>query len=103
MTYSIGKDKQVVNDPLAQRLIDVFADNLRTIRLDQNLTQERLGYMMDTLHPRISNLERSLVDPRLSDLAELARALDVSPGELVDLAVFHPRDFPLPPDGHAQP
>lgn len=100
---SSGNKGKKIDDPLAQRLIDVFADNLKTIRLEQNLTQERFGYMMKTQHPRISCLENSRVDPRLSDLAELARALDVSPGDLVDLTAFHPKDYPLPPDGHTLP
>lgn len=91
------------SEPLAQALGSSFASNLRKLRKGQRLSQERLAYMIGTERPRISNLERSVAEPRLSDIAKLARALDVSPVELIDLAAFHPRDYPLPGDGHARP
>lgn len=59
--------------------------------------------MVGTKHPRISNLEGGLVDVRLSDIVKLARALDVDPGELLDLAAYKLKDYPLPPpDNHAR-
>ena len=104
--YRMGQAKKkhkTIKDPLGRRLVDEFAQNLRAARTSQHLTQDRLGYMLNTRYSRISDFERSKADPRLSHIAELALALDISPGELVDLCAFHPRDYPLPPDGHARP
>lgn len=43
------------------------------------------------------------MDVRLSDIVKLARALDVNPGELLDLAAYKLEDYPLPlPDNHAR-
>ncbi len=65
-------------DPLEQ-----FATNLRRRRSSASLTQEELGFKAD-LHPtEVSRLERGKRDPRLSTIVRLARALDITTGELL--------------------
>ncbi len=97
-----NRDAPTSGDPLVEACAAELGRNLRAIRRSQNLSQERLGLMVKTKHSRISNIERGLVNPRFSDIVELARALNVGPGELIDFAAFDPADYPLPPDDHAR-
>jgi transcriptional regulator with XRE-family HTH domain len=66
------------------RPVDQFAANLRARRLAAGLSQEQLSRLTD-LHPtEISRLERGVREPRLSTIVRVARALGVSPSELLD-------------------
>ena len=66
------------------RPVDQFATNLRARRLAAGLSQEQLSRLTD-LHPtEISRLERGVREPRLSTIVRVARALGVSPSELLD-------------------
>lgn len=97
------KEAMEGKDPLVRKLAMELGRNVRTLRLDQNLSQERLAYMIKTKHPRISNIERGLVDARLTDIVELSRALDVDPAELLNLHAVKLADNPLPSsDGHVR-
>ena len=95
--------KMLGKDPLVQRLSADLGSRLLEVRTSEGLSQNTLAEMVGTKHPRISNLEGGLVDVRLSDIVKLARALDVNPGELLDLAADKLEDYPLPlPDNHAR-
>lgn len=60
-----------------------FAANLRAIRHDRGLSQEELGFRSDLHRTEISLLERAGREPRLHTIVKLARALDVTPCELI--------------------
>jgi transcriptional regulator with XRE-family HTH domain len=48
------------------------------------LSQQALGYACSLHRTEISLLERGEREPRLSTIVRLARALEVSPSELLD-------------------
>lgn len=97
-------EKMARKDPLVQRLSADLGNRLLDVRTSEGLSQTKLADMINTKHPRISNLEGGLVDVRLSDIVKLARALDVNPSELLDLSAYELEDYPLPPpDNHARP
>ncbi len=50
---------------------------LRLSRLDRHLTQEELARKLGVRQRQISDLERATVDPRLSTIQNVARALDL--------------------------
>jgi transcriptional regulator with XRE-family HTH domain len=58
--------------------------NLRARRDEAGLSQEALGAMCELDRTEISLLERGLRFPRLDTLVKLARALQLSPSELLD-------------------
>ncbi len=58
--------------------------NLRARRDKAGLSQEALGAMCELDRTEISLLERGLRFPRLDTLVKLARALQLSPSELLD-------------------
>ena len=61
----------------------LFAANLKRIRLDKNMTQERVAEGAD-LHPNyISSVERGERNISIRNIARIAVALGVGMGELV--------------------
>ena len=52
-------------------------DVLRESRLNRHLTQEQLARKLGVHQRQISDLERSTIDPRLSTIQNVARALDL--------------------------
>ena len=61
-----------------------FALNLRAHRSRVGLSQEALGFRSRLHRTEISLLERGAREPRLSTIVRLARALHVSPADLLD-------------------
>ena len=61
-----------------------FARNLREHRQRAAISQERLGFRASLHRTEISLLERGAREPRLSTIVRLARALGVTPTELLD-------------------
>lgn len=61
-----------------------FAQNVRTIRQAQGLSQEALGEAAGIHRTAVSLLERGERDPRLGTVVRLARALKVTPGALME-------------------
>lgn len=60
-----------------------FAANLRRRRKELNLSQEQLGARANIQMADISRYESGSRDPRISTVARLAEALDVSVGDLL--------------------
>jgi transcriptional regulator with XRE-family HTH domain len=61
-----------------------FAHNLRSQRTRLGLSQEALGDACNLHRTEISLLERAGRDPRLSTIVRLARALKITPAELLE-------------------
>jgi transcriptional regulator with XRE-family HTH domain len=65
-------------------LAAAFGRRVLEIRLRRGLTQEALAELAD-VHPTfVSNIERGYRGPTLRTIVRLARALEVTEGELVD-------------------
>ena len=64
---------------------------IREGRRRLGLTQEQLSVRLDTTAEWISQLERGVGTPSIATLVRLAAALDVSPGDLLDVAVASQR------------
>jgi transcriptional regulator with XRE-family HTH domain len=60
-----------------------FALNLRQTRLALGLSQEALGAEAGIHRTEVGLLERGQRDPRLQTITRLARALGVTPAELL--------------------
>ena len=57
--------------------------NLRKIRESQGLSQENLAFECGIHRTYISGVERGIRNPTIVVLAKIAKALDVSPAELL--------------------
>lgn len=64
--------------------LHIFAANLRRIRQEQGLSQERLAHSSDLHMSHVAKIERSEREPGVRTVSKLARALGVSAAELFD-------------------
>ncbi|MFC8925569.1 helix-turn-helix domain-containing protein [Streptomyces albidoflavus] len=60
-----------------------LGDRIRDRRMRQNLTQEKLAEVAGVSRDTVQRIERGTNDPRYSDLARIARALDTPLAKLV--------------------
>jgi len=65
------------------RMLEGFAENLRKIRTEKNLTQEQLGSLADVNYKYLGELERSVKYPSGVVICKLSRALGVPVCELL--------------------
>ena len=63
--------------------LEVVAQNVREQRHRRGMSQEALAYASGIHSSEVSRIERGAREPRLSTLVRLARALGVSPSELL--------------------
>ena len=56
---------------------EIFSQNLRFYRIKANISQERLGELVELSDKYISDLERQLYDPSLKTIDSIAKVLDV--------------------------
>lgn len=56
---------------------EIFSQNLKFQRIKANISQEKLGEMVELSDKYISNLERKLYDPSLKTIDSLAKALNI--------------------------
>lgn len=64
--------------------LDTFAANLRRIRRERGLSQERLAHSANLNMTHVAKIERSEREPGVRTVSRLAIALEVSASELFD-------------------
>ena len=62
---------------------NTIGDRLRELRYSMDLTQEKLGEKADLHYSYIGQVERGDKTPSLKSLIKIARALNISPEELI--------------------
>lgn len=63
--------------------IALLAKNVRRYRIAKNLSQEALANMIGIEYSQISRIERGLINTSISVIFAVAKALDISPSELI--------------------
>lgn len=74
-----GKSKIMLN-----KLVDIFAHNVKEERIKRNLSQEKLAELAGLHRTYIGMIERSEKNVTLSSVEKIATALNVSPVELLE-------------------
>lgn len=64
-------------------VIEVFGNVLRELRESKQISQEKLAEYSELDRTYISLLERGLRQPTITTIFKLAKALDISPSELI--------------------
>ena len=64
--------------------LDIFAANLRRIRRERGLSQERLAHEADLNTTHVAKIERTEREPGVRTVAKLAKALGVPAAELFE-------------------
>ena len=60
-----------------------FSDNLKTLRLQHGLTQEKLGSLLHLSRASISRYEAGVLEPSLSTLVELSKIFNITVDQLI--------------------
>jgi transcriptional regulator with XRE-family HTH domain len=63
-----------------------LSTNIKRIRKEQGISQEKLALKADIDRSYMSEVERSLANPSIEALIKIGNALDVAPSELLQLA-----------------
>jgi transcriptional regulator with XRE-family HTH domain len=71
------------SDP-RREVLRKLGENVRARRRERGLTQEDLAELLDISVAYVSLIERGWRNPPITTVCAIARALDVSPRELVD-------------------
>jgi transcriptional regulator with XRE-family HTH domain len=71
--------------------LDAFAANVRRIRHERGLTQERLAELADLHLTDIARIETRRRDPGVKVVAKIAHGLDVPASELLEGVEYHPK------------
>lgn len=66
-------------------VVQVFGEVLRELRVKNNITQEKLAEYCDLDRAYISLLERGLRQPTITTIFKIAKALNVTPANLIQL------------------
>tara|TARA_R110002096_G_scaffold257381_1_gene450745 strand:+ start:67342 stop:67554 length:213 start_codon:yes stop_codon:yes gene_type:complete len=61
-----------------------FGQNVKRLRLMKNLSQEKFAFEADIHRTYVSDVERGIRNPTITVVEKLAKALNVTPGELLD-------------------
>ena len=64
--------------------IELFAARLREIRKVKGISQGELAFQAKVELSQISRIERGIINTSLSQIFQIARALDIHPKELFD-------------------
>jgi transcriptional regulator with XRE-family HTH domain len=64
--------------------LDAFAANVRRLRQERGLTQERLAELADLHMTDIARIETQGRDPGVKIIAKIAQGLDIPAGRLFD-------------------
>ena len=62
-----------------------IGERVRTLRLAREMTQAQLAEILGTRHTNVSGIERGMRGLTIQQLVKLARALEVSPAEILDV------------------
>ena len=61
-----------------------FAENLKQIRVEMGINQKEFAERLGTTQQRVSEWERGVIEPTLSNIMKILKILGVSFEELID-------------------
>ena len=67
-----------------QEILKKFGLQLQRLRKEKNISQRELSYLSGIDHGKISRLENGKANLAVTTLMELAEALEIRPGKLLD-------------------
>jgi len=69
-----------------EEAILTVADNIRKYRLEKNLTIMELANLVGVDYSQVGRMERGVVNPNVSIIFDIAKALEITPGSLLETA-----------------
>jgi transcriptional regulator with XRE-family HTH domain len=68
---------------MARSLRSAFGDAVRAVRQEQDVSQEDLGHLSGLHRNHVGQIERGELSPTIESVELIAKALNVSPSELL--------------------
>ncbi|MEO6175661.1 MAG: helix-turn-helix transcriptional regulator [Flavobacterium circumlabens] len=81
MEKNDSKSRKLIFDEEGLKLL---ANRLKEVRSEKGLTQEELSHRSELTLSQIARIETVKINPTVSTILKLARALEISPKELFD-------------------
>jgi len=75
-----------------EQAVKAFASVLKKVRKEKGMTQAQLGFEANVPRSSIERIEAAKINPTLSTIVALARALEVRPSVLLDFDVMPAND-----------
>lgn len=75
------KSRKLIFD---QEGLELLAKRLKEIRSEKNISQEELAYRSEITLSQIARIETVRINPTVSTIFKIARALEVRPSELLN-------------------
>lgn len=66
-------------------IIEAFKEILRELRVNNNLSQEKLAELCDLDRTYISLLERGMRQPTITTIFQLSKGLNISPSDFINM------------------
>lgn len=76
--------------------MSTIGERVRQVRTDRGLSQPQLAELAGTTETTLSRIENGRVSPTLDTLINIARALDVRVGDLIDSDTLGITEDPTP-------
>ncbi|MES2425916.1 MAG: helix-turn-helix transcriptional regulator [Bacteroidota bacterium] len=67
-----------------EKAIATLAINIKKYRLQQNITIQQLANIIDVDYSQIGRMERGVVNPNISIVFDIAKALNIDPRQLLE-------------------
>lgn len=61
-----------------------FGENLKQARTEMGINQKQFAEMLQTTQQRVSEWERGVIEPTLSNIVKIIKVLGISLEELID-------------------
>ena len=61
-----------------------FGENLKQVRTEMGINQKQFAEMLQTTQQRVSEWERGVIEPTLSNIIKIIKVLGVTLEELID-------------------
>lgn len=81
------KSRKLIFD---QEGLELLAKRLKEIRAEKGLSQEELAYRSEITLSQIARIETVRINPTVSTIFKIARALDVTPSEIFNFELTLP-------------
>jgi len=65
--------------------ITTLANNIKKYRKEKNLTIQELANILDVDYSQIGRMERGIVNPNVSIIFDIAKALEINPSQLLEI------------------
>lgn len=74
-----------------QFLLQEFGNKIKKLRLDKNISQEKLSFSTGFHRTYIGMIERGEIDISLTNMAVFAKVFELNLSELIDFSTINPK------------